>query len=74
MIEQQKQCVEISSVVTDITFVINGWTHWDSLSRPVFSYHIEPVWSILMSRIFPRSCYGVSYAIKNQLVASKAPY
>ena len=26
-----------------------------------------------MSRTFPRSCCGVSYAIKNQLVASKAP-
>ena len=25
-----------------------------------------------MSRTFPRSCYSVSYAIKNQLVASKA--
>ena len=32
------------------------------------------VWSISMSRTFPRSCYGVSYAIKNQLVTSKAPY
>ena len=32
------------------------------------------VWSISMLRTFPRSCYGVSYAIKNQLVASKAPY
>ena len=32
------------------------------------------VWSISMSRTFPRSCYGVSYAIKNQLLASKASY
>ena len=34
----------------------------------------ESVWSISMSRTVPRSCYGVSYAIKNQLLASKAPY
>ena len=26
-----------------------------------------------MSRTVPRSCYGVSYAIKNQLGASKKP-
>ena len=32
------------------------------------------VWSISISRTVPRSYYGVSYAIKNQLVASKAPY
>ena len=34
----------------------------------------QAVWSISMSRTFPRSCYGVSYAIKNQLLASKVPY
>ena len=34
----------------------------------------QAVWSISMSRSFPRSCYGVSFAIKNQLVASEAPY
>ena len=34
----------------------------------------QAVWSISMSRTVPRSCYGVSYAIKNQLVTSKAPY
>ena len=27
------------------------------------------VWSISMSRTFPRSYYSVSYAIKNQLIA-----
>ena len=31
------------------------------------------VWSISMSRTFPRSCYGVSYAIKNQRGVSKKP-
>ena len=40
------------------------------LSQVIF----PAVWSISMSSTFPRSCYGVSYAIKNQLVASKAPY
>ena len=35
---------------------------------------IQSVWSTLISRTFPRSYYSVSYAIKNQLVASKALY
>ena len=35
---------------------------------------IQSVWSTSISRTFPRSYYSVSYAIKNQLVASKAPY
>ena len=35
---------------------------------------LQAVWSFSMSRTFPRSCYGVSYAIKNQLLPSKAPY
>ena len=38
------------------------------------SVEFQAVWSISMSRTFPRSCCSVSYAIKNQLVASKAPY
>ena len=36
------------------------------------SFHViicQWMWSISMSRTFPRSCYSVSYAIKNQLVA-----
>ena len=37
-------------------------------------FAFQAVWSISMSRTFPRSCYSVSYAIKNQLLASKAPY
>ena len=40
--------------------------------QPTFLF--GAVWSISMSRTFPRSCYSVSYAIKNQLLASKAPY
>ena len=38
------------------------------------SYFIAD-WSTSMSRLVPRNCWRqLSYAIKNQLVASKAPY
>ena len=58
-----------------------GSGYWPTRTTGNLSYSLyfkvnkfSPVWSISMSRTFPRSCYSVSYAIKNQLVASKAPY
>ena len=41
--------------------------------RSLGGKYCQAVWSISMSRTFPRSCYGVSYDIKNQIVAFKAP-
>ena len=54
-----------------LKFFAERWNETE-VRRP--SCDFEAVWSISMSRTFPRSCCGVSYAIKNQLVASKAPY
>ena len=76
----------ILTMTVSLPIILDSWiqvTVWFQLLRPNGSYDCllslwismsVPVWSISMSRTFPRSCYGVSYAIKNQLVASKAPY